>query len=293
MSFFESFNQFITSAAEEIQAATADLQAALDQTGVEIAEGWDRFVEDVNLALDETEESKQADFGVAAENWQQNLEKIWHQQPGQLPIHIDLPRLISKIKVHENGAVVWSCPEENPSVAVFSLFRFLAEKLNDTNFPPISPEQEEKCCQAEQFLVPYLESFFGPVDTDTSSTVRLLKAMNQKLLFPAYYHIKHFLKSVQMNDKPNTWTIDVIFEPGTVTVCHRKIQIIPSWAFEPTKTTLEEAASFKWELKLSFDPTVSQPTEVACNIISGKVDETLLPKEHYEYFRSVVPELVD
>jgi len=294
MSFFDSFNQFFATAGVEIQAA-------LDETGAELTKGWDSFLVEVNAALEEieaefagppegTNDERQDAYGQAAD-WQENIRECWEQPPSSLPIHIDLPRLVTKLKIYEDGKVLWSCdPEGSPARAIFALFRFLKEKLGDSNFPEIPEQAEEKASKGDGSIVNYLESYFQREEADASTTIRLLKGVNQKLLFPAYYRVKHTFRYVQMNDKPNTWMVDVIFGEDSIVVSHNKIQVIPGWALDKSRSGPEEAASFKWALKLSFDPAVTQLKDVNWEIVSGMVDEDLFPdKEMAEFFRSVIP----
>lgn len=173
------------------------------------AQGWDEFVEDVNTVLNEfdpsfmaveepqpeqkpkpnLESSQLAAYAVAASKvfhrlasfsgkWQQNLKDVWNQSPENLPMHIDIPRLITKIHVcSQDGTLLW--PLENAGTddftQIYSLFAFLSAKLGDSAFPSLG-EDEIKNRRPDE-IVPLLEEMFQTEVAKTSIAVRLLKVV--------------------------------------------------------------------------------------------------------------------
>lgn len=96
-------------------------------------------------------------------------------------MHIDLPRLITKIRATDaDGTILWptSADVTEDFKQIYSLFRFLSEKLGDANFPK-GPEVVDK----SEEMVPCLENFFKQDGADNSVTVRLLKVEGFFFLF--------------------------------------------------------------------------------------------------------------
>lgn len=115
--------------------------------------------------------------------WQQNLRDVWSQSPENLPMHIDIPRLITKIfVVSEGGTTLW--PSDHVQVEdldhIYSLFKLLAEKLGDSNLPAIKTGENRRPDE----VVPQLEAFFASEGASNSTTVRLLKVCFLSSLLP-------------------------------------------------------------------------------------------------------------
>lgn len=74
----------------------------------------------------------------------------------------------------------------------------------------------------------------------------------------------------------------------SVSVKHSKTQVVPSWVYNESLTEFEEAVSFTWELVITFDPAVTKIQELTVDIISGSLQDGLVPKEKAEYLKTKI-----
>lgn len=47
--------------------------------------------------------------------------------------------------------------------------------------------------------------------------------------------------------------------------------------------------SFTWELVVTFDPNISEIQQLTVDILSGSVEDSLVPKEKAEYLKTKIP----
>eukprot|EP01126_Amoeba_proteus_P049015 TRINITY_DN5703_c0_g1_i10.p1 TRINITY_DN5703_c0_g1~~TRINITY_DN5703_c0_g1_i10.p1 ORF type:complete len:371 (-),score=106.07 TRINITY_DN5703_c0_g1_i10:49-1161(-) len=228
-----------------------------------------------------------------SENWETDLYDIWNNDPNKLPIHIDIPRLISKITiVDQNRCTLWSGNYSTPTpVLVLDFFKFLTNKLNDVSFVHLTSEEERLVLEKESYLENQLARQMKREEMKESSVVRILKALNQKVLFPAYYHIKETMGGIQIKDKANTWTVVIMLEEDKVSIQHQKTQIIPQWVLDNTSFDNSEVISFQWSLSICLvGSDLSRLDGVMCQIVSGTIHRTLIPDlSLVEYFEKIIP----
>lgn len=292
-SFWNSLTSGITEFVQMVEDSTVELAQTIDSYVNEWTEPTTESVTPTN-ASNNNANPKQNLFQKAAENWENQIIEIWKRDAKALPIHIDLPRLVNKITLRsKDGSMAWQGdPEATGAHQICPFLYALQAAFGDTNLPVATIGQQiEVQAEASNALESVLHD--SQYDFSKCAPINLLKAMHQQMLFPAYYKIKALLNSSQTNDKPHTWSISIEFnDDDTVTVFHRKQQVIPAWTINGSGDS-SPVVTFEWELRVQFtDCSISEIRAVTCGIIRGEMNADALDDERQAFFRSVIPNLV-
>jgi hypothetical protein len=178
---------------------------------------------------------------VVDNTWKKDLENIIKRPSQQLPIHIDLGRLVSKIVIYNlpNEPVFqYQAPDEDDANNLQNnIIRFLqtmalalvdkeASKVLEhaaLNNPPIKDDSE-----IVDVITKVLEQINSTSEVpDSSPLIRVLKCVNQKVMFPPFHCLKQLLKLDRLKDVAGSWRIAIQFGRDVIRVVHSKLQDIP------------------------------------------------------------------
>lgn len=114
---------------------------------------------------------------------------------------------------------------------------------------------------------------------NNSHTLKVLKVVNQKIVFPAFYRTKSRLQLLHMKDKRGSWYIDILISGDKVKVVHKKDQLIES-SLDFNKIDVE----FTFSLVLEIDLIENRLTDIHIEIPHVLISQDLSreEKEHYE-----------
>lgn len=109
-------------------------------------------------------------------------------------------------------------------------------------------------------------------------TLSVLKLVNQKIVFPAFYCAKSRLNLSHMKDKRGSWYIDIFVSADRVKVVHRKGQLIES-AEDFNRIDVE----FTFSLILEIDLTQNLLSDIYIKIPHVNISEDLTIEERERY----------
>jgi len=198
---------------------------------------------------------KKPDFEA---RWKDDICAIWARPIAKLPVHTDVPRLARKMTVKSDaGDPIFDGTDQK-----YKLLKDAAvTKVLLLNTAKALDDQELRT-QLKNWddLVPdagdtgqHVMAFFNAVTAAGGETATLLvmKAIHQRIIFPAVYCLKDLLQpSVgRFKDRTGSWTVEIqIGDSGKVIVTHRKEQ----QAVNATAKG-EPEFEFEWALVLTID----------------------------------------
>jgi hypothetical protein len=190
--------------------------------------------------------------------WKDDIVAIWSRAISKLPVHTDVPRLSKKITIKsEAGDFIFDGTDAkyktqaNAAVTKVLLLN-TAKALDD--------KELRNQLKSWDDLVPdsgdtgqHLIAFFNAVTSAGGETATLLvmKAIHQRLIFPAVYCLKDLLQGSvgRFKDRAGTWTVDILIcDNGKVVVTHRKEQEAVN-----VTSNLEAEFEFAWSLVMTID----------------------------------------
>jgi len=188
--------------------------------------------------------------------WVDDIKDIWSREFQHLPVHVDMPRLVQKIKVTDKDGKFVDLPQSIPKVEmcrtlVTTLASLVGESeeriaiLRDQYFDFVKEDGSGDI--AQQLLRYFLE-----VVKYDSDTAKVLRAMHQKVMFPPFYYIRNKLPTLQFKDQRNTWQVTVCCKKSGIEVRHKKRQ-----EGKPQQGQTESDYSFEWELVMKMSKDLS------------------------------------
>eukprot|EP00008_Paramoeba_atlantica_P003289 CAMPEP_0201475628 /NCGR_PEP_ID=MMETSP0151_2-20130828/1012_1 /ASSEMBLY_ACC=CAM_ASM_000257 /TAXON_ID=200890 /ORGANISM="Paramoeba atlantica, Strain 621/1 / CCAP 1560/9" /LENGTH=265 /DNA_ID=CAMNT_0047855767 /DNA_START=64 /DNA_END=858 /DNA_ORIENTATION=+ len=207
------------------------------------------------------------------DEWRDTVKNIWNREIGQLPVHTDIPRLGSRMKVFdgEGKLTMEDIPEDTPRAELVQrLLSSVAGALNDEESLEVVKskyyeyiDEGGKGDISQQLLKLLVEHF-----PKSGKTIKILKACHQKIVFPGFYHIKSkFFEQLPFKDMRGTWTMSIHLLENHYEVRHRKTQIA-----QPAKgASVDDPGgefNFEWELRMDFDSNMKELLEVDVSILS-------------------------
>jgi len=190
--------------------------------------------------------------------WKDDIVAIWGRPIAKLPVHTDVPRLSKKMTVRSDAGD----PIFDGTDAKYKAIKDAAvTKVLLLNTAKALDDQELRTqLKSWDELVPdagdtgqHVMAFFNAVTAAGGETATLLvmKAIHQRIIFPAVYCLKDLLQpSVgRFKDRTGSWTVEIqIGDSGKVIVTHRKEQ----QAVNATSKGDPEF-EFDWALVLTID----------------------------------------
>jgi len=293
-SFWASWNSF----SESVSASFNEISVALAETGTVISESLGSVIEGWGEEQPSEETAQKSEnpaieiLAAASVGWEEKVMNTWSAPLLEASIHIDIPRLVSKIFFEDGtGKSLFATaqdPDSDHEPEVLALFDFMAEYFKDAVFQEIIVELKEQVAQNKEAFTNLIKKVLQHPSAETSPSIKLLKGMHQKMLFPAYYYVKYLLRMPQMKDKPGTWKIFVVVTDTQVFIRHRKSQIVHAWMVsnstppEPDAVVIEA----EWQLELEFEKASFELKNIKTTIVSGSYNDALFPDKtnipHYQ-----------
>lgn len=221
--------------------------------------------------------------------WIDDIDKIWRRKLSDLPVHMDIPRLGHKIRLIKDGEAVAFAEESDPKPEIVrKLFVALATALEeseeflksiDDHFYEVV--KREGTGDISQQLSSFLQTYVAP----DSRFERVLKLCHQKMVFPAFYYLKHRISGLVFKDARGTWDLTVsLLEGGKqIRVEHSKCQVP-----RDVLAGEQEEYSFRWTLAVLISgPDLDQLESCTIHIkeISTRPD---LPESRVSTIREAI-----
>jgi len=292
-----------SSFSESVFSGLNELSVAIVDTGTSLSESLNQVWTDLEWEEPATSDPapsgrKQAHLetlATAAEGWDKKVREVWDAALDECSIHIDIPRLISKIRVENaSGEVLFSAAENQEVEAqVLSFFQFLAKSLGDSVFVTMI-ESLTKAVAEKQVFTHSIKKMLEFPEAQNSPSVKLLKGMHQRILFPAYYYIKHLLRFPQMKDKAGAWQIIVTLDKDNTQIRHKKSQIVLEWMLNDHASSVCDGVVIEaeWELALIFnDATTMNLASVSTKVVDGFYDQKAIDPTLAAHYKNEVPAL--
>jgi len=190
--------------------------------------------------------------------WKDDIVAIWGRPIAKLPVHTDVPRLSKKITVKSDaGDFIFDGTDSkykatpNSTITKMLLLSF-AKAVDDKELRSALKKWDEYVPESGD-TGEHLLAFFASVVESTGETPALLvmKAIHQRIIFPAFYCLKDLLQREvgKFKDKRGSWSVDIhITDSGSIVVVHKKRQ----QAVEVTASNHPEF-EFDWELTMKID----------------------------------------
>jgi len=209
--------------------------------------------------------------------WKQDICSVWKRSLTALAVHTDVPRLSKKITIEKNGEVLYNGTDEkytdytNASMTKI-LMETISFALNDKQTEVVLQESYDTFVFESGDTGEQLFGFFTHLKKFHGETlsVLVLKAIQQKIIFPAFYCMKEFLEPVMgpFKDLRGTWIVTLEFKDDLVIVGHTKQQ--------ESINTIEDLPQyeFTWQLIIPIHiPNQSIISdELKINLLSIKED---------------------
>jgi len=227
----------------------------------------------------------------------------WERHLDRLPVSIDVPRLVMKMKIiDKNGQLVLDgnqnqktepIPGELPLTKqqlIKKILLVLANQLGEDE--QVIQEQYNTYVKDNAGDIPGpLNRFLKNVMGEENKVVKVLKACNQSILAPAVVRLKlKIAKKLPYKDMRGAWSIAIHVNQNDLIVFHRKNEI--SWNPNPNPTLFqrdsggdvnlfsnpmnsEDDFKFAWELSLKFDRQMQQLYSVSLAINSVEFDDSM------------------
>jgi len=292
-SIFSSWDVFSASVTASINELTQALAETGNSISISLNQAWEEFEWPDEYTPNMKQKQKQlALLDGAAVGWEQKVKEVWNAALGEHPINIDIPRLISKIRVENaNGEVLFSAnSEQTNEEQVISFFLFLAQTLKDQIFQEMIDHLESLMRDKPAFTNAIKQMLEVP-NAPSSPSVKLLKGAHQKMLFPAYYSIKSQLKSPQMKDKAGAWQIVILLDQNRAELRHKKTQIVLEWMVSDTAATVSDLVVIEadWDLILEFDAATMELQDVSTQVLDGFYNDKVVSPALAEHFAKNTP----
>lgn len=200
-------------------------------------------------------------------NWQQDVRKVWGRDFQDLPIHTDLPRICGKITVERDGIEVLGIDEAD-NIEVLDRLQDVVcaialvtggsaeESATRKSLQTHLPRNDDKSGSVAKFLAS---------GTLSIAVVSTLKLCHQRIIFPAYYYLKHCLgpEFAELRDSRGKWWITInALSSGEVCVTHRKGQRSAEFATDQGECEFE----LEWNLQLLLSQNWAEVKTVAVNV---------------------------
>jgi len=226
--------------------------------------------------------------------WKDDIVAIWSRDISKLPVHTDVPRLSKKISIKgDAGDFIFDGSDakykttSNTAITKMLLLAF-SKAVDDRELRNALKKWEEFVPESGD-TGEHLLAFFASLapDAKDTGTLLVLKAIHQRIIFPAFYYLKDLLQKDmgKFKDKRGSWSVDIhVGDNGIVKVVHKKRQ-------QSVNVTLNNQPEFEfdWNLILTIDiKNKTMSKEIIVNLseldISGDVpaDQTKRIRDTFE-----------
>jgi hypothetical protein len=190
--------------------------------------------------------------------WKDDIATIWARPIIKLPVHTDVPRLAKKITIKSDaGDFIFDGTDAKykatPNSTITKMLLLSFAKAVDDKDLRSSLQTWDEFVPENGDTGEHLLAFFNSVVSATGETPALLvmKAIHQRIIFPAFYCLKDILQKEvgKFKDKRGSWSVAIhITDAGTVEVVHKKRQ--QAVDLTPSDHPVFE---FDWDLALTIN----------------------------------------
>eukprot|EP01119_Soliformovum_irregulare_P023999 TRINITY_DN850_c0_g1_i1.p1 TRINITY_DN850_c0_g1~~TRINITY_DN850_c0_g1_i1.p1 ORF type:complete len:436 (+),score=55.98 TRINITY_DN850_c0_g1_i1:100-1407(+) len=207
-------------------------------------------------------------MGSTMEAFREDLKKKWAKPLSDLPVHIDLPRLVHGVNLYQNGVLVWppdtiddsELEEEKRERLVIYFLAMLATILETPELADTILERSEEFFDSPNIDVSRrLQKFLLEIINDYPRICGVLKTVNQSIVSGAVLQLKYRIgNKFPYQDVNRAWTVDIHINSCHVTITHNK------WE----RSTTENSFRFRWRLNLEFDANLEVMEDVNLSIVN-------------------------
>eukprot|EP01129_Flabellula_baltica_P010650 TRINITY_DN4520_c0_g1_i1.p1 TRINITY_DN4520_c0_g1~~TRINITY_DN4520_c0_g1_i1.p1 ORF type:complete len:315 (+),score=65.76 TRINITY_DN4520_c0_g1_i1:67-945(+) len=201
------------------------------------------------------------------------------KQIGQMPLHVDFPRMFKLMSVSEGDECLWDCALESDIGVYYDFFVLLANKVGNQHDIDTVKEKYHMYLNEDVTVsdIPGALKLFFEELGEESGIIGILKCINQAIIVPAVTILRVTFMTAKINyfEIRGEWKVDINFSDDCITIHHER------W-----ERSHPESFKFSWSVifELSKDCKEILDTDVWISDIKYFTEPTDEDREHLMKF---------